>query len=999
MKYLIFSIFFLITPSISFSEIKPIGPFNFGGGLNLQSDKTLIADDQSPDMCDCVSNTDGSLDERYGTERYISQAISTYSVDGLYRFYASSGPSQKSGLIAISGNQIMVSTSDKNPVWVSHSSGIVPYQNWSFLTMNDKVIFTGDKLENEIYKFDIWTSSISDLIPQTASTEAVRPRAKYLVQKNNYLMLVNVSTRTVYYPSRVYYSLLNEISSFTASRYFDIRTNDGEELMGAGVMFDRVNFFKQSSIHELDFTVLNLPSLGGDWILREIVNGFGLIAPRGIENTGLYYVIPSQDAIRIYDGGRRSRLSVSEESRVISNDIKPLIDKLIKTGKYKNSIGKYYKKRDWYLFAYEDADKFPRGRNNSLIAYDFRIQQWYPICGWNVASFCTFDKQNDIGDLYYGDSNDGYVYKADLEIRSDDARKEISVDPMESTTTWSGTRISMNRVEVKEGSGSVRMWINADVTQSSMTLIKVIPIGELYDKKKITKSDKLQFKYFATDESNVTSLRIDLEVNDDSGNAFDSNFTSITLQNDMLDASDNVWKTYEIALSSFVIRDDWVDFNSELMPFANTLTYYGLRFVVDGVDVSSVSIDDVRIIQNKGNPVNFYRFTKLFNFGSISKKTMGQVVLTMEKSADSSMSLDIYNDFGSNVNTKKIESEIPKEILVMGFISTASIGILDDYDFELKRSTEFNINDYLPFNGVADKKYIFFEDRTNDRMVKLDRNNMGIIVSTYGSIGNGTTNYNTVHQQDLSEDGNIILVDIRNQRVKKHSQKDFSFKNMSGTLGVSNTSYHQPTGITCNDDDCVVADEGNYRWLKIGISTFGYMSQVSIDYNTIGDTSLEQDEELIYGAYNKTSEQSTDFQEIVLEARFRGDLSLVNRVIVRPLNDIGFSTYALRGDIALRGRYIYISFTDNALGVNQTYYIQKRLKSDFSIVNEFTSTTRPIASILGDAFAHRPIEKTEKQNLETSGQYLQLKYYDDGLDNKVKLINQTFLIEPNPLTY
>lgn len=1012
MNLLIFMSLLLI-PSILRAEPTPVGPFSFGGGINLQSDVTNIRDDQSPDMCNCISNLDGSASKRYGSELFVEQPRSSYSVTALYRAHASTGSYSRTITLAVIGDQIVYSTSDANSVWITLSSSIHPNQNWSFTTINNNVVMTGDGLVDPIYKFNIINSSFTNLVEYDGSTNTLNLRAKYVAQKSNYLLLINVldlSNGTTYYPSRIHYSLLNSplafssttfnnaISSYIWNRYVEIKSNDGEEITGAKVIFDRVIVGKNSSLHEFSFSVLN-PGTGGDQTISELVSGFGVKAPRSFVNTGQFLISAAQDGIRKYDGGRRSRLTVAEESRIISYDIKPLIDRLIKGGTYEKMVGHYYKKRELYLLSYEDPEKFPKGVNNSVIAYDLRLDQWYPICGWQVASWESFDEAKGDGQLIYGESIGGRVHKADLETQSDDSPKNFVVDTMDLNSLWSGARINRDIINVIEGTGSIRMWINGSVTESSMTRVGILPMGEWYDKSKITKDDLLSFQIFTTSIGNITNLRVDLEVDDEVRNAFDTNFTSVTISSAGLNASNNQWTTVEIKLSSFPIRPDWTDLDVENVPFADTLTFYGLRFVVNGINISSISIDNVRIVQEKDrNPVNFYRFTKLWNFGSMAPKKHGELLLTMERAADSSLSIDIYNDFSKKVLTKEFSRDIPREIIVFGYVSTASIAILDDIDYSVKQSTTFDENDYLPLNGVANKDFIFFSDRTNNRLVKMDRDPFGVILATFGSLGSGTTNFNTTHQIDINENGEIYLIDMSNQRVKVHSQNDLRFLRMNGSLGKSVTSYHQPTGIASDLENIFVSDEGNYRYKKISISTLGVVLVKDVDQNTIGDTSLELDEKELFGAYNKTSEQDAFSQDVILENRYKGNMDVINRIRITPKDTVALSTYALQGDIALRGRYVFIPFTDDSLASNPRYYIQKRLKKGFGIVNQI-SPTREIFSILGDSYAYRPSIKNEKIDLGVEGKYFQIRYYDSGYDNQIRLINQTFLLNPETLKY
>ncbi len=987
-----------------FAAPTPVGPLNFGGGVNYQASPTEIADNQSPDSCNCVSNQDGSLSKIFGTERFIDQARSSYPVTSLYRAYASTGTTSRAVLLAINGSNILAATDTVNPSWVTLSSQIGVGQHWSFVTMNNKVYMAGDGLTDNMKEYDIFSGSFTDIYNATSGSETIRIRAKYLTQKSNYLIMANVldlTAGTTFYPSRFFFSRLNQPSSSTYNRFIDVRTNDGEEITGVGVNFDKTNFFKQSSIHELTFSILDLVSRGGDQSLAEVVRGFGLQSPRTLETDGDYYIIGSKDAIRIWDGGRKSRLNPADESTEISGDVKTLFDRLIKAGTYDRMVGKYYRRRNWYVLSYEDPAKFPQGMNNSVIIYDLRLKQWYPICGWLADSFATFD--GDKGDLVYGDSTDGMVYYADLEAAQDNAPKNLVIDGMDNANAWQGVSGVLNKdfENVVEGTASLRIWVNHVVTNSSMTRMVSLPLGSWLDKTNTNLQDKLSFKFLTTSTKNLTGLRVDLEVNDGISNQFDANFTSYTFTDFSLIKS-SAWVTLEVKLSSFPVRPDWTALDSELIPFAGTPNFYGIRFYIEGVGGSSVSIDDVRLTQNY-NPVNFYRFTKLFNFGTVAFKTLGQVLLTVDRPADSTLLMDVYNDFGKKVNTKQFAAEIPKEILVMGWVSTASIAVIDDTDFSIIRSTAFQEVDFLPLNGVATREHIFFGDRTNDRLVKMKRNPFGVIASTFGSFGSGINNFNLLHQmcateQTANSPARLFMVDMANQRIKEHSPDNLAFLRTVGSLGTTATSYHQATGISANNETVLVSDEGNYRFTKLDVSTLGIVGQRGADYNTIGDSSLQEDENFYYVFYNKISELSNDFQDIFLEKRDKGNLSLVTRTRVTTQASTALSTYAAQGDLALRGRYVYVTFTDNALALNPTFYIQKRLKSDFSLVREFTAP-REILSVMGDSFSYKPSVKNEKQNLEAEGRYVQLKFYDEGKDNYIRLINQSFIINVQDITY
>ena len=107
------------------------------------------------------------------------------------------------------------------------------------------------------------------------------------------------------------------------------------------------------------------------------------------------------------------KISSEKQKILIVSDVHQDInrlDKIIKAGTYQNAVGKWYPKKQWYIFAYEDPDKYPHGINNSVIVYDFRIQEWFPFCNWLVGSMETEEGFGDNGQLIYGDSNDSYVH-------------------------------------------------------------------------------------------------------------------------------------------------------------------------------------------------------------------------------------------------------------------------------------------------------------------------------------------------------------------------------------------------------------------------------------------------------------------------------------------------------------------------------------------------------------------------------------------------------------
>lgn len=1008
MKRLLILPFFI---SLAYAEPTPVGPINFSGGLNLASLATLIPDQDSSDLCNCSPSIVGAMAKRNGSKRFIEQAISSNPVTSIQRVYSSTESNKVvKSFIGASYEKIFVSTDDSRPQWVVISSANSHNQHYNLVQMNGKVLIAGESLKENVRTYDIAKASfgVVNAFNLDTTTTTINPRGKHQIVANNYYILANVQISTefqhlkpltTYYASRLVWSKLNNFSSMSAVRFLDYNQDDGEEITGLGNLYGGsslvsgdfktiINVFKPSKIGELSFTVLDLPSLGGDWVFSEVATGVGCIAPRTLVTTPGFYAFLDKSGILMWD---------RTQFKNISAKIKPLIDELIRSGRYRNSVMTYYPKKEWLLFSYENSKRFPKGKNNHILVYDIRTGEWWPFCNWQADSFTVADNAGDNGQLYYGDSIDGYVHLADVETKVDDSPMQIPIDVMDSSYTWSGS--SQNAVEMVEGTASLKLSIYgipaSGFDSSTMTRIGVFGFGEWSDKDRVTLDDKISFKAFAHNVTSISYLRIDLEVNNTEGAGFDTNFTSVSISSIMF-SGDRVWDKFEIPLSSFQSRNDWTDLSIESVSYYNRFNYYGIRFCLGGVWLSSVSIDDLRLVEDGDNANNMYRTTKLFDMQSPSHKSFGTALLTMEKPQDSSFNVDIYNDFGQKLRIEKLNAEVPKEILTFRDEGRPGFTIRDSIDYSVKSQTRTVSSHWDCYNGVMDSEKIVCGDRVNDRLLMFDRNDLSTFTHIYGSFGSGTSNFNIIHEI-RQYGGGYLLSDLVNQRVKVHSLKNLGFLKMSGSLGEQATSYHQPTGVGADNSNFFVSDESSDRITKLEQSTFGVVQSINIDHNVIADSSLDVGDKDFYIYYNHVSDEGQDV-ELLLESRDKGSMEITNSVSVKPLG-VSTGSYYTNGSIGILGRYLFIPFHDDTGQDFPAYYIQKRLRSNFEVVSQYATDSRFLTSS-GYSLSFNPILKTEKIDLKVSGRYLQMKFYDDNiLDNYWSLYNIAPLLNVQGLTY
>jgi hypothetical protein len=977
---------------------------------------TDITDNRAVDAQNMIGNVFGSASKRNGSERYISQAISTQPITGLYRASLDQGTTTKKVLLMTTWDRIYASTSDIAPVWKLLKRGLVTHnQHFSFANSAGKIVMTGDALTDPVFVYDVVRDSFTGLFDVGTSSFQSKLRAKYVLATNGYLVLGNVmdvkdelSGSTTYYGSQIRYSLFQQISSFTVARFINIKTDDGESITGmtekGGEVGNSIVVYKPSSVSSILYTVLNLNESGGDITVSNVASGFGCISPRGLVNIGEFDVVPTRDGIILYDGGRKTRLNLLDESRPISTLIKLDYERTLKYSTYDRSLIGWYPKKQLLLYSFIDPYYSPSDKPNRIFVYDIQTGEWWPFKNWLADSFTTFDGNGDDGTLLYGDSSDGYVYKADLRTRNDDARKELSLFTMDSNVGWSsGTVDSVNLVE---GSGSLKIYNTfANQFHSSMTKMSLIQFGEWNDKSPVfIDKDYLSFKLKLSSYAVLSTVTI--------GFQYEATITSFTNYQSLVTLSSDTLVTLagstgalssfaeiNVALSSFVLPSTWYDPAIQDAPFSRALTVYGIRFDFTGISSNTINVDDVRIVQGTDNIIESFYLSKNFNLGAVNDKDFRQIILSRDKSADSSFNVDIFTDYGYYANKKTIKSDIQKEIFILGFKGTNGITRLRSSDFSVMDSTQFpnpNILDYM--NGTASKDYLFVFDKVANEVLVLDRSDLSIIVSRFGGLGNGATTFNTVNQMALSGD-KLYLCDNFNDRIQKlvFQSGELLYSDTYGELGLGTTNFFSPSGVTADKTHVWVADDGNFRLMKFTISTFGYVSEKRIETNTIGESTLQNDGDFLYLAYNKIS-NTPYYQDVILERRTKGDMTLVNRTVIKPQDIVDYSTYTLAGDIALFGKYIYISFTKNLVGGTGTYYVQKRLKDGFDLVDEF-STSGVQFSVIGDGKAYDPITKSEKINLEAiSGVYVQLKYYDNSIDNTFTLHNYSFALDPKSYT-
>jgi len=954
LKAVIFALLAMFSGFLVYShaQVQEVNPITFGGGVDYKTDCSEIQDDRACDSNNWISYYTGTSQKRYGSKRVIEQAISSVPVQGLFRAHYSTGTTIYKATLMINDGKIYVDTTTTGTghIWTLKKSGLDKNQNYEFKQYASYVVIAGDSLNDRIMRYSITSGSVTEHILPT--TSGVDLTAKHHIFAKNYYITANIKEMTLgttYYPARLQYSLLagtppyvNELSSMTAFRAFEI-DNTGEEIMGLGEI-GSVFIFSPSSIYELTFSVLNLGSQGGDIALSKVVQGFGCISPRTLVNTGRVFVFLGQDGIRLYDPSARD--SLAEETKLISTAIEPVIKRMLENGTYKNAHAIYYAKRNWYIFTFEDPTKSPQGSPNSTLVCDLNTGEWFPLSNWLPECYAYFDNINDKQEIIYGD-NQGYVHYFDQEEFQNDARKELVIDNCDLAGKW--LRASAGAM-VKEGTASIKTTFNT--VQSSIALMGIIDLGEWYDKSKTTTNDKISFKVYPSRLANLQTIRIDLEMNTVSGD-FDTYFTSVTISSSALTSGTSNWSTVEIPLSSFPILNSWIQVSSGVLPFADSPTFYGLRFVSTSIAWCELTYDDVRFVGAKEYPLNAFRKSKQFSLGTEADKKWQQVFINCDKPATSKFYMDTYDDFGNKEKRNTISNLFDKDIFLTGYNGHEGIFRLDGNDFTLNDSTQvYDSSVMAPRPITGDDDFIYVGDQYHDSIIKFKRSDLTASVSSAGSTGSGSANFNKPFQMAVTKKNEVItlyICDFVNHKVKVYNGDNMKLKKSFGELGKGTTNFNFPTGICADDDNVFTVQDANHRLQKWD-KDFVYKDSVVLNLNTVGNTRLAIDQESVYVFYSKISDNLL-YSECWLEKRNKSDLKLVSKTRVLPENvSVVASTYCVMGDIGINDDFIYITFMD---GLNVKAWTQTSAADwNSGLLGDYLNTD----TVSGDiVFGTRPV--------------------------------------------
>ena len=364
-------------------------------GLNNNDDSTQIGNNQAQDLLNVICTKE--VKKRGGFAKVNSTALSgSTGIYGLGAYYKTGG----SSYLLLASHTTIQSIHTGTGAFTSIITGLTTNERTRFKQFKNIAVIT--KASDVPYKYNGITGAVLGGSP---------PTCPYQTVFKNYHFLAGNAT----YPSRIYYSNLDDNETWGASNFIDVYPDDGDSISGLEVTFDSLIIFKEYGIYILFGDTPTYTSGLTLWRIDKASTDTGSVAQGSITTVGKNLIYLSRNnGIQTFGGS----IAASEgtevaniSSALLSKDITPTIDGLSTTRLNQGeAINWDYK----YICAAANGSSTS---NNINLVFDYAKSAWYV---WDIPANCwTIFRTSGADDLYFGSPTTGFIYKYTPDTYSD----------------------------------------------------------------------------------------------------------------------------------------------------------------------------------------------------------------------------------------------------------------------------------------------------------------------------------------------------------------------------------------------------------------------------------------------------------------------------------------------------------------------------------------------------------------------------------------------------
>jgi len=270
-----------------------------------------------------------------------------------------------------------------------------PVSQYAEYTKQDTETFLGYVLGSGQYNVP-WAWSAANTTASNITVPTGLTGSLFIKKFQNYCFLANVTVAGIRYPSRVYWSALQDFTSWNDAEYIDISKDDGEEITGVYELADRLAIYKHHSIYVIVFTGdADIP-----FIVQKTNSAVGCSAPDSIQANENGHIFAAYDGIYFFDGVNSYKLSdrINETYNGINHSL------------LSQATSVYQKEKNKYWISLPSGTSI---YNNFILTWDSFLNAWSKYDGFSSSDLELCIVGNTQESPYFSDYN-GYYYRADF---------------------------------------------------------------------------------------------------------------------------------------------------------------------------------------------------------------------------------------------------------------------------------------------------------------------------------------------------------------------------------------------------------------------------------------------------------------------------------------------------------------------------------------------------------------------------------------------------------
>lgn len=392
------------------SQSASANVIGFTGGLNTTSGLFGVSNQEASSLQNIDFDKFGSLLKRNGYAAANTSVLSgSPQITGLHFFELASGSKYLTAVADTKLYQWAANSISGAPTDITGALTITAGKLCDTTTFRDTALFT-----NGTDAPFQWTGTGN---AAAMSVPATLTAAKYVKVFQNYTFLANVVVGGTTFASRVYYSNINSISTWTASDFVDVSRDDGQTITGLKVLGDKLVIFKDRSIWVSQFT----GNADAPFDFSPTNSSVGCVAHFSIQEVSNGLVFLSWDGLYFFDGFNAFKISDRLNS-TFKNDLA--------NNKFMNCVSMYQHDKNRYWLSVATSGN---ATNNRVITWTRAetttgVTDAFSIYKGINASAMVMTYSDGVTEApYFGDYS-GFVYKADTGVDDYPLNTQTAID-------------------------------------------------------------------------------------------------------------------------------------------------------------------------------------------------------------------------------------------------------------------------------------------------------------------------------------------------------------------------------------------------------------------------------------------------------------------------------------------------------------------------------------------------------------------------------------------